>query len=85
MTTRAQAVLLELESFSKLTYQNLNQNLLKSNGYPKLMEAPNSESSQAQGITFVPNQSKANYQTPQVALAFECPSQHLHLLSRRIN
>ena len=75
---KTQAVLLELESFTKLTYQNLNQEPVEVKWLPQADGSTQIQVSQAQGILlFVPNQeTMTNYQTPQGSWPLSVHTQH---------
>jgi hypothetical protein len=77
---KTQAVLLELESFTKLTYQNLNQEPVEVKWLPQADGSTQIQVSQAQGILlFVPNQeTMTNYQTPQGSWPLSVHTQHLY-------
>ena len=70
---KTQAVLLELESFTKLTYQNLNQEPVEVKWLPQADGSTQIQVSQAQGVLlFAPEQeTMTNYQTPQGSWHFE--------------
>ena len=81
---KTQAVLLELESFTKLTYQNLNQEPVEVKWLPQADGSTQIQVSQAQGVLlFVPDQeTMTSYQTPQGSWPLSVHTQHLHQLGK---